>query len=96
MMMMMLRPSLETVLSWIAVAALAILVGTDARPAPAAEPEIHSAPVENLEHIGLSLIRSATKSVDVAAYTLTDAETSRSTISSASLMISVINSLPSG
>jgi hypothetical protein len=74
-MMMMLRPSLETGLSWIAVAALAILVGTDARPAPAAEPEIHSAPVENLEHIGLSLIRSATKSVDVAAYTLTDAET---------------------
>ena len=43
MMMMMLRPSLETGLSWIAVAALAILVGTDARPAPAAEPEIHSA-----------------------------------------------------
>ena len=48
-MMMMLRPSLETGLCWIAVAALAILVGTDARPAPAAEPEIHSAPAENLE-----------------------------------------------
>ena len=73
--------SLETGLCWIGVAALAILVDTDARPAPAVETEIHPAPVENLGHIGLSLIRSATKSV--------------STISSASLMISVINSLPS-
>jgi phosphatidylserine/phosphatidylglycerophosphate/cardiolipin synthase-like enzyme len=42
------------------------------RTAQAAEPEIHYAPVENLEHIDIELIRSATKSVDMAAFTLTD------------------------
>src|SRR5262245_33972823 len=57
---------------WIAFAAFAILAGTDARPIAAAEPEIHYAPVENLEHIDLALIRSAKKSVDIAMYTLTD------------------------
>ncbi len=56
-------------LCWIAFVASAILTGTDAR---AAEPEIHYAPVENLEHIDLTLIRSATKSVDMAMYALTD------------------------
>jgi hypothetical protein len=35
----------------------------DIRAAQAAEPEIHYAPVENLEHIDIELIRSATKSV---------------------------------
>jgi phosphatidylserine/phosphatidylglycerophosphate/cardiolipin synthase-like enzyme len=59
-------------LCWIAFAAFAILAGTDARPATAAEPEIHYAPVENLEHVDLALIRSAKKSVDIAMYTLTD------------------------
>lgn len=54
---------------WIAFVASAILTGTDAH---AAEPEIHYAPVENLEHIDLTLIRSATKSVDMAMYALTD------------------------
>jgi phosphatidylserine/phosphatidylglycerophosphate/cardiolipin synthase-like enzyme len=44
----------------------------DIRTAQAAEPEIHYAPVENLEHIDIELIRSATKSVDMAAFTLTD------------------------
>jgi phosphatidylserine/phosphatidylglycerophosphate/cardiolipin synthase-like enzyme len=38
----------------------------------AAEPEIHYAPVEDLERIDIELIRSATKSVDMAAFTLTD------------------------
>ena len=56
-------------LYWIVFAAFSILVGTDAR---AAEPEIHYAPVENLEHIDLALIKSATKSLDLAMYTLTD------------------------
>jgi hypothetical protein len=55
---------------------LALLVfevlGAEVRSAHAAEPEIHYAPVENLEHIDLELIRSATKSLDMAAYTLTD------------------------
>ena len=60
-------------LCWIAFVALAILVGTDAPFASAAaESEIHYAPVENLEHIDIALIRSATKSVDMAMYTLTD------------------------
>ena len=40
----------------------------DIRTAQAAEPEIHYAPVENLEHIDIELIRSATKSVDMAAF----------------------------
>jgi phosphatidylserine/phosphatidylglycerophosphate/cardiolipin synthase-like enzyme len=52
--------------------ALAFLVGADARIASAAEPEIHYAPVENLEHIDIELLRSATKSVDIAMYSLTD------------------------
>ena len=47
--------------------ALALLVfaaqAADVRTAQAAEPEIHYAPVENLEHIDIELIRSATKSV---------------------------------
>jgi phosphatidylserine/phosphatidylglycerophosphate/cardiolipin synthase-like enzyme len=66
------RPSLKAHFIFIAIASFVILVGTGARPAAAAEPEIHYAPVENLEHIDLSLIRSATKSVDIAAYSLTD------------------------
>jgi phosphatidylserine/phosphatidylglycerophosphate/cardiolipin synthase-like enzyme len=52
----------------LSILALALLVFA----AQAAEPEIHYAPVENLEHIDLALIRSATKSVDMAAFTLTD------------------------
>jgi PLD-like domain len=68
------RPQLKMRLCWIALAAFAILAGTDACPATAAEPEIHYAPVENLEHIDLALIRSAKKSVDIAMYTLTDWE----------------------
>jgi phosphatidylserine/phosphatidylglycerophosphate/cardiolipin synthase-like enzyme len=40
--------------------------------ASAAEPEIHYAPVEHLEHIDIALIGSATKSIDLAMYTLTD------------------------
>ena len=60
----------------VSVIALALLVfeaqAADVRPAQAAVPEIHYAPVENLEHIDLALIRSATKSVDMAAFTLTD------------------------
>jgi phosphatidylserine/phosphatidylglycerophosphate/cardiolipin synthase-like enzyme len=55
-----------------AAAGFAILASTDTRSAPAAEPEIQYAPLKNLEHIDLSLIRSATKSVDMAMYTLTD------------------------
>jgi phosphatidylserine/phosphatidylglycerophosphate/cardiolipin synthase-like enzyme len=57
---------------WIAFALFAILASLGARSAPAAGPEIHYAPVENLEHIDLALIKSATKSVDLAMYTLTD------------------------
>jgi len=57
---------------WVALAAFAIPAVTDARFASAAEPEIHYAPVENLEHIDLELIRAATKSVDLAMYSLTD------------------------
>jgi phosphatidylserine/phosphatidylglycerophosphate/cardiolipin synthase-like enzyme len=60
----------------VSVIALALFVFaaevTKVRSARAAEPEIHYAPVENLEHIDLALIRSATKSVDMAAFTLTD------------------------
>jgi hypothetical protein len=59
-------------LCWIAFVALATVGGADARFASAAEPEMHYAPVENLEHIDLALIRSATKSLDMAMYTLTD------------------------
>ena len=66
------RPPLKAIFAFIAIASFAILVGVGARPASAAEPEIHYAPVENLEHIDLSLIRSATKAVDIAAYSLTD------------------------
>ena len=66
------RPPLKAIFAFIAIASFAILVGVGARPASAAEPEIHYAPVENLEHFDLSLIRSATKSVDIAAYSLTD------------------------
>lgn len=64
--------SLKKHLVWIAVASLAVLTGMTARPAPAAEPEIHYAPTENLEHVDLALIGSATNSLDIAAYTLTD------------------------
>lgn len=38
----------------------------------ASEAEIHYAPVENLERIDLALLRSARKSIDIAAYSLTD------------------------
>jgi phosphatidylserine/phosphatidylglycerophosphate/cardiolipin synthase-like enzyme len=43
-----------------------------ASAAPVSAEEIYYAPIENLEHIDLALIRSATKSIDVAMYTLTD------------------------
>ena len=59
----------------LAVVALALLVfeaQAEVRIAQTAEPEIHYAPVENLEHIDIELIGSATKSVDMAAYSLTD------------------------
>jgi phosphatidylserine/phosphatidylglycerophosphate/cardiolipin synthase-like enzyme len=60
----------------LSILALTLLVfatqAADVRSAQAAEPEIHYAPVENLEHIDIELIRSATKSVDMAAFTLTD------------------------
>jgi phosphatidylserine/phosphatidylglycerophosphate/cardiolipin synthase-like enzyme len=49
--------------------ALTILSTAYAR---AAEVEAHYAPVENLERIDIELIRSASKSIDVAIYTLTD------------------------
>lgn len=42
-----------------------------ARAEPIA-PEIHFAPVESLEHIDVALLRSATKSIDLTAYVLTD------------------------
>jgi phosphatidylserine/phosphatidylglycerophosphate/cardiolipin synthase-like enzyme len=42
-----------------------------ARAEPVA-PEIHFAPVENLEHIDVALLRSATKSIDLTAYVLTN------------------------
>jgi phosphatidylserine/phosphatidylglycerophosphate/cardiolipin synthase-like enzyme len=63
---------LKTLLALIAFASFAILAGATARSSPATEPEIYYAPVENLEHIDIALIRSATKSVDIAAYSLTD------------------------
>ena len=60
----------------LSILALALLVfaaqAADVRSTQAAEPETHYAPVENLEHIDIELIRSATKSVDMAAFTLTD------------------------
>ena len=60
----------------VSILALALLgfvaQAADFRTAQAAEPEIHYAPVENLEHIDIELIRSANKSVDMAAFTLTD------------------------
>jgi len=37
-----------------------------------AEPHIHFAPAENLEHIDVSLIKRAQHSIDIAAYTMTD------------------------
>jgi phosphatidylserine/phosphatidylglycerophosphate/cardiolipin synthase-like enzyme len=37
-----------------------------------AEPRIHYAPVENLEHIDVSFIDRARRSIDIAAYTMTD------------------------
>jgi phosphatidylserine/phosphatidylglycerophosphate/cardiolipin synthase-like enzyme len=60
------RHALTTALALIA--AVAVFTG----PATSAETEIHYAPVENLEHVDLTLIKSARKSVDVAMYTLTD------------------------
>jgi phosphatidylserine/phosphatidylglycerophosphate/cardiolipin synthase-like enzyme len=50
---------------------LALVVAL-ATPTSAEPLEIHYAPVENLEHVDLALIKSARKSVDVAMYTLTD------------------------
>jgi phosphatidylserine/phosphatidylglycerophosphate/cardiolipin synthase-like enzyme len=38
----------------------------------AAEAEIHYAPVENLEHIDIGLLRSAQRSIDFAAFILSD------------------------
>ncbi|BGE84698.1 hypothetical protein Ms3S1_11340 [Methylosinus sp. 3S-1] len=52
------------VLTVIATAAPALAV--------AAKTEIHYAPVENLERIDLALLGSARRSIDLAAYTLTD------------------------
>lgn len=43
-----------------------------ATAAGAGEAEVHYAPVENLERIDVALIRSARRSIDLAAYTLTD------------------------
>jgi phosphatidylserine/phosphatidylglycerophosphate/cardiolipin synthase-like enzyme len=37
-----------------------------------ADPAIHYAPVENLEHIDVALINRATKEIEVVAYVLTD------------------------
>ena len=42
-------------LCWIAFVAFATVGGADARFASAAEPEMHYAPVENLEHSDLAL-----------------------------------------
>jgi phosphatidylserine/phosphatidylglycerophosphate/cardiolipin synthase-like enzyme len=58
----------------LSILALALLVfGAQAESSvQAAEPEIHYSPVENLEHFDLALIESATKSVDMTAYSLTD------------------------
>ena len=60
----------------LSILALALLVfpaqAADFRTAQAAEPEIQYTPVEDLEHIDIELIRSAAKSVDMAAFTLTD------------------------
>ena len=60
------------ILSVIALTLLIFQAQIEVRTAQAAEPEIHYAPVENLEHIDLKLIESATKSVDMAAFSLTD------------------------
>ena len=43
-----------------------------ARPAGAEPVEIHYAPVENLEHVDVELLRSARAKIDIAAYSLTD------------------------
>jgi PLD-like domain len=43
-----------------------------ARPAGAEPVEIHYAPVENLEHVDVELLRSARAKIDMAAYSLTD------------------------
>jgi chaperonin GroEL len=60
--------SLETLS--IAIVALALLGPSSA--ARAAEVKLHYAPVENLEHLDLALIRSATRTIDLTAYALTD------------------------
>jgi hypothetical protein len=71
---MFLKATISRAQASIAIAAImaVALLAFEARAADAAEPEIHYAPVENLEHIDLALIRSATKSVDMAAYSLAD------------------------
>jgi chaperonin GroEL len=60
--------SLETLS--IAIVALALLGPSSA--ARAAEVKLHYAPVENLEHLDLALIRSATRTIGLTAYALTD------------------------
>jgi phosphatidylserine/phosphatidylglycerophosphate/cardiolipin synthase-like enzyme len=42
------------------------------RPVRAEPFEIHYAPVENLEHVDVELLRSARSKIDMAAYSLTD------------------------
>jgi phosphatidylserine/phosphatidylglycerophosphate/cardiolipin synthase-like enzyme len=42
------------------------------RPARAEPIEIHYAPVENLEHLDVELLRSARSKINMAAYSLTD------------------------
>jgi phosphatidylserine/phosphatidylglycerophosphate/cardiolipin synthase-like enzyme len=49
-----------------------LAVITTAASGAAGEAEIHYAPVENLERIDLSLLHSARRRIDLAAYTLTD------------------------
>ncbi|WP_246206953.1 phospholipase D-like domain-containing protein [Methylocystis heyeri] len=52
--------------------AFTVFAATASAAVFAGEAEIHYAPVENLERIDLALLRSARKSIDIAAYTLTD------------------------
>src|SRR3977135_3422982 len=41
-------------------------------PQAQADPAIHYAPAENLEHIDVALIDTAKRDIDIAAYVLTD------------------------
>lgn len=49
---------------------VAVIIGT--LPCSAADIRQHYAPIENLEHIDVGLLGSATNSIDIAAYVLTD------------------------